>query len=989
MNGSRLLTVTLIGLLAIPTAALAKNVGRERRAGPMRARTLDQTQTLDVNQINMVVTNFGSFAFDAAQGSAGLEYPKGTGKTAVFAGGLWLGGQINGVTKVAVTAYSNEWFPGPILPGGLPADPTLPVHKVYKLNRVYANPADRDAALADYNAGAVPNGADPVTVQTDGTLDILGDQMTWCVYNEADSVKKATSQEDAGHTGPMGIEVQQTAFAFNRLGPLGRTVFLKFELINRGSNLLEDAYVSIWSDPDLGEFTDDLVGSHPAPSLAFCYNADNDDLVYGSSPPAVGYDFLRGPIGSGGTALGMTSFSRFSNGVGGDPDHFSQVYNFMQGLHRDGTTVIDPTTGLPTKYMVSGDPVSAQGWLDQSPADRRFLTTSGPFTMAPGESQEVVVAIVIGHSHDRLASISDMRCADAYVQQVFDQNFAQPGPPPGTVCPQPVNCPRTAEFWRQQCAGGSGFTAAQLTQIAQSINAQSTFFDWTPGSELASFCAVLNPPGPSEPRKDAKAEFAALLANVCAGRLGLTEANGGQVLLIAGTPVSCEGLDAGTIGALIETADLTPRLIDVFYENANALNPTALIGANVGMPFFGGGADAAWNLFGSSLDPANGVGFHDVEIRFTGGAPGQKAYRYLRSATSPRTYLLQDFVDVPWTVWNVDDPLNPVQLNAGWLENEVTADGQWNPVTPAIDFTGNRELVWPMASTYSETPNPFYLDPARDDALNESFEIDFQYVLWPAAVDDGTGNPVPIDNGDKLHFVWGRPPSPGVDLLLIDLEGQPLSDPGVLESYMNILGCLDPINHGLGIGEVCGGGPTSTLVSLVSATAEPGRVELAWHASGDAFPSATVYRRDAQDDWAARAQVAADGTGMIRFEDRDIVAGVRYGYRLGLPSGAGEEFMGEVWIDVPSAFHLALTGAHPNPATDDLLVSFSLPTREEATLALYDIAGRLVRSRPVGAFGPGSHLVNLAEGSRLAPGIYVVRLTQGGRSVSTKAAVVR
>jgi hypothetical protein len=1013
-----MMAVVVLSPWAAPTRAALPTEGRPSRpARAQGARSFEVARRIDVNKINMITTNFGSFAFDIASGSAGLVYPKGSGKTAVFASGLWLGCRVNGEIRVAVASYAQEYGPGAMVAGSFD-DPHRPEYKVYKVVPFTGSPSDTDhvdrtpAELAadpqldplahhswsEYLAGAAPFGAptrlhrlpDTSTPAPDDSVDVLGPdvsghQMLWAVYNDADPLLHGN---DEGRTAPLGVEVQQTTFAFDQAGPFGQTVFLRFKIINKGASLLEDAYVSVWNDPDLGGFTDDLVGCAPTPSLAFCYNADNDDAVYGFAPPAVGYDFVRGPIGSGGTPLGMTAFSRFWSATDGDPSHFSEVYNSMQGLHRDGTAVIDPTTGLPTKYFFPGDPVTGQGWLDAQPADRRFLTTSGPFTMAPGESQDVVAAIVIGQSHDRLASIADMRCADAYVQQVFDQNFAQPGPPPGDICPQPVNCPRTAEFWRQQCAGGGAFTEAQLTQIAQSINVQSTFFDWPAGSELASFCAALNPPGPSDPRKEARVQFATLLANVCAGRLGLTEGNGTPVLLIAGTPISCDGLDAGTIGALIETADLTPRLLDAFYDNANPLHPTALSGVGAGLSFFGGGADVAWNLFGSALDPANGVGFHDVEIRFTGGAPGQKAYRYLRSAATPRTYQLQGFVDVPWTVWNVDDPSNPVQLNAGWLENEGTADGQWNPVTAAIDVTGNREIVWPMSSTYGNTPSPFYFDPARDDALNEVDQIDFQYGLWPLAVDDGTGGSVPIDDGDEFHFVWGRPTGPGVDVMLIDLESRALSDPEVVEAYMNILGCLDPINHGVGIGEVCGA-PTPALASLVSATAEPGRVELSWYVGDGAATAATLYRRQGEDDWAVRAQVEADGTGMIRFEDRDVTAGVRYGYRLGLRSGGGEEFAGEAWIDVPASFQLALTGARPNPASADLLVSFSLHTRESATLALYDVAGRLVRTRPVGSLGPGSHLVNLAEGARLSPGIYVVRLTQGARSVSAKAVVMR
>jgi hypothetical protein len=425
--------LAVVGLLVVPSLVAARTPGREPLEKRLGVAVTDRSQYVDVNRINMLVSNIGSFAFDGT--NAALEFPKGSGHTAVFAGGLWLGGKINGVTKVAVTAYSNEWFPGPILAGGVPDDPTKPEHKVYKLNRVYSDPVERDAALLDYTTGAVPYGADPVSVQGDGTLNILGDQMTWTVYNEADSVLKATSEEDAGHTGPMGVEVQQTIFAFNRTGALGQTVFLRFRMINKGGNQIDSMFVSVWSDPDLGEFTDDLVGCDVPLSMGFVYNATNDDATYGTSPPCVGYDFFKGPTGYLGTELGLTSFNKYSNEAGGDPDQFVQVYNFMKGLNRDGTPVINPVNNQVTTFVVDGDPVSASGWLDSSPADRRLMLSSGPFQMAAGDTQEVVVGLVIGDADNRLASISLTRFYDSFAQSAFDQNFilAPPPNPPEVV----------------------------------------------------------------------------------------------------------------------------------------------------------------------------------------------------------------------------------------------------------------------------------------------------------------------------------------------------------------------------------------------------------------------------------------------------------------------------------------------------------------------------------------------------------------------------
>jgi len=43
----------------------------------------------------------------------------------------------------------------------------------------------------------------------------------------------------------------------------------------------------------------------------------------------------------------------------------------------------------------------------------------------------------------------------------------------------------------------------------------------------------------------------------------------------------------------------------------------------------------------------------------------------------------------------------------------------------------------------------------------------------------------------------------------------------------------------------------------------------------------------------------------------------------------------------------------------------------------------------VGSFGAGTHALDLGAGLRLAPGIYLVRLTQGGNVRVTRAVVLK
>jgi hypothetical protein len=93
-------------------------------------------------------------------------------------------------------------------------------------------------------------------------------------------------------------------------------------------------------------------------------------------------------------------------------------------------------------------------------------------------------------------------------------------------------------------------------------------------------------------------------------------------------------------------------------------------------------------------------------------------------------------------------------------------------------------------------------------------------------------------------------------------------------------------------------------------------------------------------------------------------------------------------VGPPQAIAFALEGVRPNPTAGRALkVAFSLPTALPARLEVLDVMGRLVTRRDVGSLGAGSHVVDLAAGRTLAPGLYLVRLRQGGNARVTRVAV--
>jgi hypothetical protein len=78
----------------------------------------------------------------------------------------------------------------------------------------------------------------------------------------------------------------------------------------------------------------------------------------------------------------------------------------------------------------------------------------------------------------------------------------------------------------------------------------------------------------------------------------------------------------------------------------------------------------------------------------------------------------------------------------------------------------------------------------------------------------------------------------------------------------------------------------------------------------------------------------------------------------------------------------------PNPARGELGVEFTLPGKAPARLELFDVSGRRLGSREVGALGAGVHRVRLSQGASLRAGIYFVRLRESGRARTVRAAVL-
>jgi len=387
---------------------------------------IDFDTWIDINNVRMVTTNKGSISWDLVTGNAGLEYPKGTGKLAIFAAGIWMGGMVGDELRYIQAAYGQEWFMGPITSSS-PNDGSFPVtwaDGTDQLWQVWKMTKGDGPENPDY-AGWVSNAPYGAPLDATGAPLVTGDQTLWTIFNDADPSKHT---HGSGSTRPLNIECIETIFAFDKSGALGNTIFVKLDFENKGPDVITDFYASFWSDPDLGDAFNDIVGCDPELGLGFCYNADNVDGVYVGEGACVGYDFFQGVLDDAGNILGMTSFNKYINGT--DPRTAQESYNYQQGLTAAGAALIDPTTGNVTKYYCNGDPVTNSGWVDTAPADRRLMCNTGPTTLNPGDKNTIVVGLVLGSGKERLGAISAVRYNDIFAQGAFDTDFEIPPDPP-------------------------------------------------------------------------------------------------------------------------------------------------------------------------------------------------------------------------------------------------------------------------------------------------------------------------------------------------------------------------------------------------------------------------------------------------------------------------------------------------------------------------------------------------------------------------------
>lgn len=403
----------------------------------------------------------------------------------VWIGGYDAQGQL----KVAAQTYrqdGNDYWPGPLDPAtaDIDASQCSEWDRFWKVNNSditrFREMQDKSAVESDPdleaiyqwpakgNTAAVGRNQNPLNIDatkdyapfvdvnndgeyhaTDGDYpDINGDQFIWWVFNDKGNVKQQSNTEG------IGIEVQASAFAYSTKDFLNDATFYNYRLINRGGLRLDSTYISTWTDADLGYYRDDYIGCDTTRGLGILYNGSSVDgqgqvNSYGSEIPMVGIDFFKGPIrrydSAGVTVekeLKMEAFTYYNNDftVIGNPRNGIQIYYYMTGSITNGQRFSNdfkgPNTnsrgfgdGPTTKYVFYGDPGVPTEWSEcacNNPVgDRRFVHSSGPFTLEPGVVNDITIGAVwvsdVGGCPN--TSFKKIRVADDQAQALFDRDF--------------------------------------------------------------------------------------------------------------------------------------------------------------------------------------------------------------------------------------------------------------------------------------------------------------------------------------------------------------------------------------------------------------------------------------------------------------------------------------------------------------------------------------------------------------------------------------
>jgi hypothetical protein len=187
--------------------------------------------------------------------------------------------------------------------------------------------------------------------------------------------------------------------------------------------------------------------------------------------------------------------------------------------------------------------------------------------------------------------------------------------------------------------------------------------------------------------------------------------------------------------------------------------------------------------------------------------------------------------------------------------------------------------------------------------------------------------------------------------------------------------------------------------TITAATEFPNKVNLSWTKPSGNVDAFTLYRRkQGVERWtlltprpitstAYRDSLKNEGTleYMVRAcALRSTASGTYYDMGKGATCNV---LTTNVTEDIP-VYGSVIASVHPNPASDNMSVQFSITLPGQTTVDLYDITGRSVARFDAGMIAAGSHRTAF-DVSSLPPGTYTMTVKGPAESTSISVTVVR
>lgn len=442
---------------------------------------------LNINNLSMWVRADGLSANNPYTGESGVIYPHGTAGVIFYDGILW-GGYVYDGQKPELRAGGQKYgvgtVPGRIISPGVAENPNSPEVRIWRIRRDFQTAdlaaeaidvfkalprphpiaADSLAALAkiadslriayakDWREWPWQKGAPFYDTNQNGLMDASeapglfdADQVIWFVANDLDA-KVVNSLMGSP---PIGLEFRTTLWAYQRDNLFDNIIFKKYELLYKGTATtttdarIDSLYFGQWSDPDLGDFNDDLVGCDSTLHSGFVYNSSNRDKIFELFKlpvPAVGYAILSDKVLGKTTELherGLSGFTYSAFAGGGiEPcyavgQHSYTIYHYqtLAGYYSRCDLryyfLVRDYDGTRTNFLLSGDPVARTGRIDGyfPPGDRRILLGSGPFFLHRGDTLSFVIALVGGMGTDHRGNVNVVKHYIRWAHTLAQSNF--------------------------------------------------------------------------------------------------------------------------------------------------------------------------------------------------------------------------------------------------------------------------------------------------------------------------------------------------------------------------------------------------------------------------------------------------------------------------------------------------------------------------------------------------------------------------------------